>query len=251
MQLSISRAGGVQQRITIEAQLKSGFSKDFSHVYDAYVREKEKENDPLAKDYDGVVYLRLPSFMVTPHDAGSLIGKARDARAVVLDLRENGGGRIETLEEVAGHFSAENGKLGDFVGREKTVPVEVKRRNPNITAPLFVLVDSHSASASEMLARYAQLTHRGRVMGDRTSGRVNAARIFPGEIGAVYNVFYATEIAVARAVMVDGEGLEGKGVVPDEPCVPTVDDLRTRKDSCLSKALELAGAIGSTEKASK
>ena len=186
--------------------------------------------------------------MATPHDAGSLIGKARDARAVILDLRENGGGRVETLEEVAGHFSSEAGKLADFVGRDKTVPVEVKRRNPNITAPLFVLVDSHSASASEMLARYLQLTHRGKIVGDRTSGRVNAARIFPGVIGSVYGVYYAIEISVARAIMVDGDGLEGKGVLPDEVCVATADDLRAGRDPCLSKALALAGGSGSAEK---
>ncbi len=128
--------------------------------------------------------------------------------------------------------------------------LEVKRRNPNITAPLFVLVDSHSASASEMLARYLQLTHRGKIVGDRTSGRVNAARIFPGVIGSVYGVYYAIEIAVARAVMVGGDGLEGKGVLPDEVCVPTADDLRAGRDPCLSKALELAGGGGSAEKMS-
>ena len=97
-----------------------------------------------------------------------------------------------------------------------------------------------SASASEMLARYLQLTHRGKIIGDRTSGSVNAARIFRGVIGSVYGVYYAVEIAVARAVMVDGDALEGKGVLPDELCFPTGDDLRSGRDPCLNKALELA-----------
>ncbi len=230
-----------QQVINIEAMLQSEFSKDFSHFYRAYEHEHEKERDPLAKDYEsGIVYLRFPSFMTTPHGAGSLIGKARDSRAVILDLRENGGGRIETLEEVAGHFASENDKLADFVGREKTVPVEVKHRNPNITASLFVLVDSHSASASEMLARYLQLKHRAKIVGDRTSGRVNAAMIFPGAIGSVYAVPYAVEIAVARVVMTDGAGLEGMGVLPDELCIPTANDLRSSRDPCLNRAVELA-----------
>jgi carboxyl-terminal processing protease len=243
LQLTIGRNNNEQQVITIEAKLESEFSKDFSHLEKAYTREHEKEREPLAKNYDsGVVYVRFPTFMANPHDAGSLISKAREARAVIPDLRENGGGRVDTLEEVVGHFSSENGKLADFVGRKKTVPVEVKQRNPSITAPLLVLVDSHSASASEMLARYLQLTHRGRIIGDRTSGRVNAAQIFPGAIGSVYQVYYAIEIAVARAVMVDGDGLEGKGVLPDEVCIPTADDLRAAKDPCLKRALELAGS---------
>jgi carboxyl-terminal processing protease len=243
LQLTIRRANNEQQIVTIEAKLESELSKEFSHLEEAYTREREKDREPLAKNYDsGIVYLRLPTFMTTPHDAGSLMAKAREARAVVLDLRENGGGRVDTLEEVVGHFSKENGKLGDFVGRKKTIPVEVKHRNPNIAGPLFILVDSHSASASEMLARYLQLTHRGKIIGDRTSGRVNAAEIFPGYIGSVYAVPYAIEIAVARAVMVDGDGLEGKGVLPDDICVPTADDLRAAKDPCLNRALELAGS---------
>jgi len=188
--------------------------------------------------------------MTTSHDAGAFIERAKNARAVILDLRENGGGRTDSLEEIAGHLFDERAKLADFIGRDKTVPVEVKSRAPHITAALVVLVDSHSASASEMLARYVQIRHRGKVIGDRTSARVNAARIFPGEVGSVYQVFYATEIAVARAVMADGEGLEGKGVLPDELCVPTRDDLRSGKDPCLSRALELARSSSSVEKAS-
>ena len=251
LQLTISRNGAKDQVLTIEATLQSEFSRDFSHLYDTYARERKKEHEPLSKDYDsGILYLRFPSFMTTPHDAGALISKAKNARAVILDLRENGGGRVETLEEIAGYFFDDRGKLADFIGRDKTVPVEIKSRSPNIRAALFVLVDSHSASASEMLARYVQVRHRGKIVGDRTSARVNAARVFPGVVGSVYSVFYATEIAVARAVMADGEGLEGKGVQPDELCVPTTDDLRSGKDPCLNRALELAHGNGSVDKQS-
>jgi C-terminal processing protease CtpA/Prc len=251
LRLTISRSEtATTQAITIEAELRSEFSKDFSHLYQAYVREQRKELEPLAKNYDaGITYLRFPSFAISGHDAGSFVGKAKGARAVILDLRENGGGRLETLEELTGHFVNEGGKLAGCVGREKTLPVEVKPRSPNITAPLLVLVDSHSASASEMFARYIQITHRGKIVGDQTSGRVNLARIVPGEVGTVYGIYYALEIAVARVVMADGQGLEGRGVLPDELCVPADGDLRAAKDPCLDRALELARSAGSAEKA--
>jgi carboxyl-terminal processing protease len=249
LQLAISRDGAKDQAVTVEARLQSEFSKDFSHLYDTYAREQKEEHEPLSKDYDsGIVYLRFPSFMTTPHDAGAFVSKAKNARAVILDLRENGGGRTDTLEEIAGHFFDEKAKLADFIGRDKTIPIEIKSASPHVAAPLFVLVDSHSASSSEMLARYVQIRHRGKVVGDRTSARVNAARIIPGVVGSVYSIFYATEIAVARVVMADGEGLEGKGVLPDELCVPTSDDLRSGKDPCLIRALELARGNGAAEK---
>lgn len=246
--LTVSRPEGGEREISIEAELKSELSKDSSHLYDAYAHGLQKEHEQLAKDYDaGIVYLRFPSFRTIPHDVGSFVGKAKNARAVILDLRENGGGRIETLEEMAGHFFGAEGKMADFVGRDKTVPVQVKRRNPNITVPLFVLVDSHSASASEMFARHIQLMHRGKIVGDRTSGRVNAAQIVPGRVGSVYSIYYALEIAVGRVVMSDSEGLENRGVLPDVPCVPTSSDLRGEQDPCLEKTLELARSAGSTD----
>src|SRR5258706_11936280 len=160
LQLTVSRGGNAPQVLTVTAELQSEFSKDFSHLYDTYARERKKESEPIAKDYDGgIVYLKFPSFRLLPHDAGALVAKARNAHAVIFDLRENGGGRVETLEEVAGHFFNEHGKLADFIGRYKTVTVEVKPRNPNVTSPLFILGDTHSASASQMLPRYIQITH--------------------------------------------------------------------------------------------
>lgn len=248
LRLTVSREESSEREITIEAELKSELSKDSSHLYDAYARGLQKEHEQLVKDYGaGVVYLRFPSFMTTGHDVGAFVGKAKDARAVILDLRENGGGRIETLEGMAGHFFSTESKMADFVGRDKTVPVQVKRRNPNITVPLFVLVDSHSASASEMFARHIQLLHRGKIVGDRTSGRVNAAQIIPGRVGSVYSIYYALEIAIGRVVMSDGAGLENRGVLPDVLCVPTSSDLRSERDPCLEKALDLARNAGSTD----
>jgi carboxyl-terminal processing protease len=244
--LTISR-GNSTQLITVKAELKSEFSKDFSHLYDSYTREKKRDFEPRAKDYEGgIVYLKFPSFAIRPSDAGSFVAKARDAHALILDLRENHGGDVETLKEVAGHLFNQGGKLADFIGRNTTVSVQVKPHKP-ISSPLFVLVDSHSASASEMLARYIQIMQRGKIVGDRTSGRVNAARIVPGTVGSIYSVYYALEIAIARVVMADGQGLEGRGVLPDDVCVPTNDQLRSGKDICLDRALELARGTGSAE----
>jgi carboxyl-terminal processing protease len=239
--LTISR-GNSTHVVTVKAELRSEFSKDFSHLYDTYAREQKKESEFLAKNYEnGVIYLRFPSFVIRPQDAGSFVAKAKDAHTVILDLRENHGGDVETLEELAGHFFHQHAKLADFVGRDRSVSVQIKPRNPYLSCPLFVLVDSHSASASEMFARYIQITHRGKTVGDHTSGRVNAARIVPGTVGSVYTAYYALEIAVGRVVMADGLGLEGRGVLPDELCIPTGDDLRSGTDRCLNRALQLAG----------
>lgn len=53
-------------------------------------------------------------------------------------------------------------------------------------------------------------------------------------------VEFGTEIAVSKLVMADGEVLEGRGVTPDEFCVPSALDLREGKDPCLDRALAMA-----------
>jgi carboxyl-terminal processing protease len=146
------------------------------------------------------------------------------------------------MAEVASHFFHEHDKIADLIGRTERVEVEINPRNPSIACPLFILVDSNSASASEMLARFMQIKRRGKIVGDRTAGWVNASRMVPGTVGSVYMVRYALEVTVGRVVMADGQGLEGRGVVPDELCVPTRDDLRSGKDPCLDRAVELARA---------
>lgn len=107
---------------------------------------------------------------------------------------------------------------------------------------LIVLVDSNSASASEVLARVVQLEKRGTVLGDRTSGKVMRSRLYPHQIGLDTVVFYAVSVTDADLIMTDGQSLENVGVIPDELLLPTAEDLRSQKDSVLSRAIAMAGA---------
>jgi C-terminal processing protease CtpA/Prc len=85
-----------------------------------------------------------------------------------------------------------------------------------------------------------QIHRRAIVIGDRSSGRVNAASFFWQPIGSWEGVEFGTEIAVAKVVMENGEELENRGVTPDDLCVPTPEDLRNERDPCLKRALAMA-----------
>jgi C-terminal processing protease CtpA/Prc len=141
-------------------------------------------------------------------------------RSVIIDLRGNGGGAIETLTSLTGSFTDQPPEMAKRVGRDKTETVNVKAETPRITGPVFVTVGSESASASEMFARDLQIRKRVVVIGDNSSGRVNVAQIFWETVGAFDLVAFGTEIAVAKVVMEDGEELENRGVKPDEFCIP-------------------------------
>jgi carboxyl-terminal processing protease len=192
--------------------------------------------------HDGIQYLRLRTFSMPSTEIVGMMRPLKDARAVILDLRGNGGGRSSTTVDLMGQFVREPFEMATSVSRKKSEPVRVKPLSPHITSPLYILIDSASASASEMFARSMQIHKRAVVIGDRSSGRVNSARFFWQPIGSWEGVEFGTEIAVSRVVMENGEELEGHGVTPDEFCIPSPADLRTEKDPCLDRALAMARA---------
>jgi len=195
------------------------------------------------KDYsDRVLYLHIRTFMVPPIEISGLTKPFKDSKAVVLDLRGNGGGDQQTMVDLMGQFAGETFDMAQSISRKKSESIRVKPLSPHLTCPLFILVDSASASASDMFARSMQIHKRGVVIGDRTSGRVNSARFFWHASGPGEDVEFGTEIAVSKVVMEDGQVLENRGVTPDEFCIPTQADLRGEKDPCLERALAMARA---------
>ncbi|MBZ5719873.1 MAG: PDZ domain-containing protein [Acidobacteriia bacterium] len=193
------------------------------------------------KSYDnGIQYLRVRAFLMPPTEMVGMIKPLRDAKAVILDLRGNGGGSLSTMIDFMGQFVREPFEMATSVSRKKSEPIRVKPLSPHITSPLYILLDSASASASEMVARSMQIHKRAVLIGDRSSGRVNSAQFFWQPIGSWEAVEFGTEIAVSKVVMEGGEELENQGVTPDVFCVPTPEDLRTERDPCLDRALAMA-----------
>jgi len=107
--------------------------------------------------------------MVPPIEISGLTKPFKDSKAVVLDLRGNGGGDQQTMVDLMGQFAGETFDMAQSISRKKSESIRVKPLSPHLTCPLFILVDSASASASDMFARSMQIHKRGVVIGDRTS----------------------------------------------------------------------------------
>jgi carboxyl-terminal processing protease len=249
MTLEVVRGNGPPQTITIPAKVEQrgrGFLMDYNAI-----RQMIDAQEPVYKHqgYEGNIgYLRLRIFMLSPRDVDSMVSKVKNSSAVIIDLRGNGGGAVETLTALAGSFTDQPYEMAKRVGRDKTEAVKVRAETPRITVPVFVMVDSESASASEMFARDLQIRKRAVVIGDHSSGRVNLAQIFWEKVGAFDMVAFGTEIAVAKVVMEDGEELENHGVKPDEFCIPTAQDISQEKDPCLDRALQMARTTATLQK---
>jgi C-terminal processing protease CtpA/Prc len=205
----------------------------------------------FAETSDDVGVLKFPRFFFTESEVDGMIGKARKHKALVLDLRSNGGGSSETLKYLTAGFFEKEVKIADRIGRSELKPLIAKPHGHPFTGKLVVLVDSGSASTAELFARLVQIEKRGTVLGDRSSGSVMEAKFYSYRCGVGTALFYGAEITDADLVMTDGMSLEHKGVLPDEIILPSAGDLANGRDPVLARAVEAAGGKLSPEEAGK
>ncbi len=185
---------------------------------------------------------KMPWFYADSTELNDIYGKAVKHKTLILDLRGNPGGSVETLRECFRTFSSTKWRsLTASPARIPSQRLPSRTRGTCSRASSIVLVDSRSASASELFARVVQIEKRGTVIGDRSAGAVMEARHYSESVGLDDKVFYGFSITSADLVMADGKSLEKVGVTPDTLMLPTAADLAAGQDPVLAKAAELAG----------
>ena len=128
---------------------------------------------------------------------------------IILDLRSNPGGLLQVVVDVASHFLKE-GVVVDVVDNQgKHTTSTVKPKGATTDLPLVVLVDSYSASGSEVLAGALQDYGRATIAGTTTYGKgsINILRQLKDGSGLY--------ITTARWLTPKGHLIEGKGIDPD------------------------------------
>lgn len=231
-------------------QLNTGVSSDRNDI----IRNIETEERLNAHRYvsagDDALIWKMPAFDLSEVQVNEMIDRARKHKALILDLRGNGGGSEETLLKLVGGLFDHDVKVGDMKRRKESKPLVAKTRGANaFTGQLVVLVDSDTGSAAEVLARVVQLEKRGAVVGDRTMGAVMRGRSFDHQLGETLVILYGSSVSDADLVLSDGRGLERVGVTPDELMLPKAADLASQSDPVLARAAELVGLKLSPEKA--
>lgn len=201
---------------------------------------------------DDLLVIKLPEFLLTHQEVEDLIHKANKRASLILDLRGNPGGAIESLEFLVGGMFDHEIKVADQVERDKTKPLNAKSMGGGaFKGKLAVLIDSNSASAAELFARIVQLEKRGVVLGDRSSGSVMEAKEYSYKVGDDVIVVFGASITWANLLMTDGKSLEHAGVTPDEIVLPGAADLAAGRDPVLARAAEVLGVKLSAEDAGK
>ena len=254
IRLSVSSPGDAKPR-EIEVLSKIEKTAEVAQFYTniwRYNSETRLEDDRFYEQGDLIVW-RMPGFDMSPEHLDELMNRVRKFKTLVLDLRGNGGGYQVTLERLASYFFDHDEKIADLKGRKEMKPVLAKTRGGDkvYKGQLIILVDSESASASELFARIVQLEKRVIVIGDHTAGMVMTSKSYDHQTGISGTLYFGTSITIADVIMPDGKSLENVGVTPDEVIVPTNSDIAERRDPVLTRAAAIAGLQLEPEKAGK
>ncbi len=153
----------------------------------------------------------------------------KGAQGIVLDLRGNGGGLLTEGVLVASIF-IEHGKIVSVRGRsrsERTEDAAGGAISPKI--PVVVLVDSGSASASEIVTGALRDRKRATVVGTTTYGKGLVQEMMELSNGGLL------DLTVANYYLPNGETITTKGI---KPAVKARDNPRTARDEALPAALD-------------
>ena len=225
-----------------------------NHIWDL-VRESENGDHLRRPRYlevgDQLLVLKVPEFFFSQEEVEAMVGKARKHQNLIVDLRGNPGGAVDTLKYLVGGIFDKEIKIADRVGRKDSKPEVAKPLHNPYAGKLIVLVDSKSASCAEVFARLVQLEKRGLVIGDHSSGSVMEAKHYDEAMGQETKVFYGASITESDLIMSDRKSLEHSGVIPDEVVLPTAADIAAGNDPVLAYAAKKLGMTLSPEDAGK
>ncbi len=187
---------------------------------------------------DGIGYIQLTSFaQETTDDLRDQLEDilAEDPVGLIIDVRNNGGGYLQTSVEVSSEFIAEGVILYEDYGNDEDLVVFRANGNGLATEiPLVLLVNEGSASASEILTGAIQHYDRGPVIGMTTFGKGSVQNWIE-----LSNDQGAIRVTIARWLTPSKLQIQDQGLEPDYIVEFTEEDFLNELDPQLDKAIEV------------
>lgn len=190
----------------LEKPLKISITRDVIRVTSVKSRMLE----------DGYGYVRVTQFQTRTGEnlraAVSRLKEKNDAplQGLVLDLRNNPGGVLSAAVAVSDAFLSK-GTIVYTEGRMDDAQLKFNAKPTDVLggAPMVVLVNGGSASASEIVAGALQDHRRAIIMGNKTFGKGSVQTILPMDNGS------ALKLTTARYFTPNGTSIQAKGITPD------------------------------------
>ncbi len=177
------------------------------------IKVKSVKSRALAPGYG---YVRITNFQThTAEDMGKAISELKkkaggELKGLVLDLRNNPGGVLNGAVSVSDAF-LEKGVIVYTEGRAADAKLKFSATPNDMLkgAPIVVLINGGSASASEIVAGALQDQKRAIIMGTRSFGKGSVQTIFPMSNNT------AVKITTARYYTPAGRSIQAEGIEPD------------------------------------
>lgn len=189
-----------------EAPLKFEITRDI-------IKVKSVKSRLLEKNYG---YLRISSFQSGTGEglveAIDELKKENEAplKGIILDLRNNPGGVLNAAVDVSDAF-IQSGLIVYTEGRIKNSEMRFNATPDDVIdgAPIVVLINGGSASASEIVAGALQDHKRAIIMGEKSFGKGSVQTILPTSNGG------AVKLTTARYFTPSGRSIQAEGIEPD------------------------------------
>jgi carboxyl-terminal processing protease len=154
------------------------------------------------------------------------------AEGIVLDLRFNGGGYLESAVHILGEFLDNESAAVQMVGKTPEYTKTIFTSGPSRLSdvPVAVLINQASASAAEIVAGSLQDFGRAVVIGETSYGKGTIQDVVPFGDGSTLR------ITIAKWLTAKGQDIDGNGIVPDVEVQITDKDIANEFDSQLDAA---------------
>jgi carboxyl-terminal processing protease len=207
-------------------------------------REKIVVKSATGKMLDGgIAYIHITTF--GDQTAEELKQALQDVMAqkpkgIILDLRYNGGGYLETAIDVASQFLDDGPVLyeqyGD--GQKKSYDVVPGGLATDTKVPMVILINEWSASASEIVAGALQDAGRAKLVGVTSYGKGSVQNWVP-----LQDNQGAVRVTIAKWLTPGGRAIDGVGLTPDVYVSMTVAELEKNLDPQLDAAIKTLQAM--------
>lgn len=207
----------------------------------AIIKVKSVKNRMLDKGYG---YVRISSFQSGTADnleeALTALKKENggNLKGLVLDLRNNPGGVLEAAVKVSDAF-LRSGLIVYTEGRIENSEMRFNAAADDLIndAPIVVLINAGSASASEIVAGALQDQKRAIIMGEKSFGKGSVQTILPTSNGA------AIKLTTARYFTPSGRSIQAEGIEPDIALSPVKLESVEKSDYTPVKEADLSGHL--------
>jgi carboxyl-terminal processing protease len=153
---------------------------------------------------------------------------------LILDLRNNGGGYLNTAIDVTSEFVNQSPIMYEDFGDGERITYKAKPNGMATEIPLVVLINEGSASASEITAGAIQDYKRGVLVGKTSYGKGSVQNWL-----TLQNDQGAIRVTIARWLTPNERQINELGLTPDFDVEITEEDLLAEKDTQLEKAIQI------------